>query len=102
MSETSTFNFFHYTSQSCDSCCNAIDTPASSNRSDAESSEQCRNECQWLCWPLCITFDIISCPCRASHYVYHNVSCKCNTCNKKTKPVIIIQPHLHNIRVQPK
>jgi hypothetical protein len=92
---SSTFNFFNYTCNSCERCFIAIDTPTMTNQSDAESSKLCLQQCEWICWPLCFTFDIISCPCRFSHYAYHNVSCTCKSCFKKKNPKITIHPY-HN------
>jgi hypothetical protein len=98
MTETS-FSFFHYTKNSCKRCCIAIDTPTMTNQSDAESSRICREQCEFVCWPFCITFDIISCPCRFSHFAYHNVSCncKCKSCCKKKQPKFTIKHHNDNV-----
>ncbi len=97
---TSSFSFFHYTKNSCERCCIAIDTPTMTNQSDAESSRICCESCEFICWPLCITFDIISCPCRLSYFAYHNISCKC--CKKKQLTItnqhtITNQPHVHSV-----
>ncbi len=104
MTETS-FNFFHYTKNSCERCTDACDTPTRENQSDAESNEICCKQCEWLFWPFCITFDMISCPCRLSYFAYHNTSCKskCKSCCKKKEPTITIQPYDVNvINKQPK
>ncbi len=90
MTETS-FSFFHYTKNSFERCCIAIDTPTMTNQSDAESSRICCESCEFVCWPFCITFDIISCPCRLSYFAYHNISCK------KKQPTITIQPYNDNM-----
>jgi hypothetical protein len=72
----SSFSFFHFTAKSCERCCIAFDTPTMTNQSDATSNRLCCEQCEFWCWPFCITFDIISCPIRLSHHTCHNVSCK--------------------------
>ena len=64
------FNPFHYTYTSVTNCCNAMDSNPSSANSDQQREENCCTECQWLCWPLIFTFDVISCPIRCGHYCF--------------------------------
>jgi hypothetical protein len=91
MSKTS-FSFFHYTKNSCERCFIACDTPTMQNQSYAESNKLSNERCEFICWPFCITFDIISCPCRLSYFAYHNVTCKCHTSCKKKQPKFKIEP----------
>jgi hypothetical protein len=93
------FCLFHYTKKSCERCWNACDTPTMINQSYAKSNDTCIETCEFWCWPLCITFDILSCPCRLSYYTYHNISCKCKTCCKKKKPSIAIEHYNVNDKV---
>jgi hypothetical protein len=65
------FNVFHYTCNSFDTCCKALDTVDSKNASDLERREDCKNSSQCICWPFCIVFDLISCPYRCpKHYIF--------------------------------
>ncbi len=106
MSYTNTkncFNPFYYTTMSCDSCWKAIDSSLPADASDAQRGDKCYEECQWICWPLIFTFDIVSCPFRGAYFVQQkycsckNCDCKivncCKCCNScKTYPTIDIQP----------
>lgn len=92
------FNPFYYTTSSCKSCCNAINSSVPANASDAQRGDQSAKECQWLCWPVIFAFDIVSCPFRGTYFVQQkycnckNVNC-CKCCNScKTYPTIDIQP----------
>ena len=83
---TDKFSVFYYTCRSFDDCCVAFDTADSHQMSDDERSKLCKRQCQCFCWPLCFTFDIVSCPYRCSkHYI-----------TKCTKPVesITTQPKI--------
>jgi hypothetical protein len=97
------FNPLQYTSNSCSSCWEAIDSTLPASASDAERGDQCAKECQWLCWPVIFTFDIASCPFRGAYFCqqrYCNCS-KCSKCSKcsckkvtccKVYPTVSIQP----------
>lgn len=81
------FSVFYLTEKSCKSCWEAIDTPRSIDMTDAQRGEQCQKECQWICWPITISLDIVSCPFRGVHHVTKDLKC----C-KKNK-IITVQPY---------
>jgi hypothetical protein len=87
--------------KSCTSCFRAIDSSTPVDQSDAQRSEACCLECQWICWPIFITADLVSFPCRCGHYYCYDKNTRFGCCNKivntcscksKQKPVITIQP----------
>jgi hypothetical protein len=69
MTHNKKFYFFHYTRKSMNSCCNAMDTGIPADASDAQRGEQCRNECQWCCWPMIFVVDIITLPYRGPKHL---------------------------------
>ena len=80
---TTHFNVFHYTCNSYDTCCKALDTADSKKASDSQRNQNCINSSQCICWPFCILFDLISCPYRCpKHYI--------NKCNEPEKNVNVI------------
>ncbi len=68
MTTEKSFQFFNYTEKSCESCCDAMDVMPNLSRSDNEDSKIHCAQCQWICWPLIVIFDILSCPCRFCIY----------------------------------
>lgn len=93
---TEKFNLFYYTSKSCDDCCEAFDTADSEMMSDSQRSQKCMTECQCICWPLCITFDLVSCIYRCpKHYIM-----KCKNTGQNTSPttvsIVTVQPTQQN------
>ena len=58
------FQLCYYSNKICDECFNAMDTPLPSNMSDSKKNViQCKT-CLWMCIPLTILLDFISCPFR--------------------------------------
>ena len=64
MTSENSFHVFNYMDRSCSRWSDAMDTPTTSNTSDAESNAICCAQCQCACWPLIFVFDILSCPFR--------------------------------------
>ena len=83
------FNPFYYTYTSVTSCCHAINTNPSAANSDQQREENCCTECQWLCWPVCFVFDIVSCPIRCGHYCVTKVLKSNDTQSTQIKPDVV-------------
>ncbi len=97
MSDNKTrFNPFYYTTQSCISCQEAMYVGMPADGTDAQRGSHCQLECQWICWPFCISFDIISCPFRGAYYCQQKY-CKCSKSNPDSKfgdkPTVETQPN---------
>ena len=66
------FKIFATTETIANICCTAMDTGRPVIHSDQQSQEACCRECSWICFPLTIIYDIISCPFRGIYYIVKN------------------------------
>lgn len=58
------FSFFPITSCIINDCFASMDTGKPMVHSDAQANQACCRDCQWVCCPLTLAFDIISFPFR--------------------------------------
>ena len=58
------FQVFYLTSNSCNTCVTAMDTPVRRNQSDANATKNFCGCMQFFLLPLFFTFDIVSLPVR--------------------------------------
>ena len=99
--DNKSFNPLYYTTNSCTSCCEAFDSSLPADASDSQRGDHCAKECQWLCWPVIFSFDIVSCPFRGTYYCQQRF-CNCYNCKKitccknitccKVHPDVTVQP----------
>ncbi len=68
------FKIFKHTDHSIKDCFNALDVN-SDNMTDSQKTQLCCRECQWMCWPLFLVYDVVSCPIRCSCHIKDKYSC---------------------------
>jgi len=82
------FQFCYYSNKACDECSNAMDIPLPSKMSDSKRNEIACKTCLWMCIPLTILLDFISCPFRCCNH-YCNCKLQEEKNNKMTNKEII-------------
>ena len=76
------FSLFPITSFMVGDWCEAMNTGKPAVHSDAQSERSCCRECQCMCFPCALTFDIVSFPFRGI-YSFTKYSCeKCTECKQ--------------------
>ena len=97
----SNFSPFPITQSMWGDWCSAMDGKMSHN-SDQERGEACRRECQWMCFPCALSFDIVSFPFRG---IYSCTKCtikKCTELKQSPKVEILTDNQKNIINNQPK
>ena len=87
------FSLFPITMCMINDCFASINTGKPSVHSDAQANQACSRDCQWLCCPMTLTFDIVSFPFRGIYSCTKYSSEKYTECKQgKITQAISSQP----------
>jgi hypothetical protein len=74
------FSLLPITTCMCWDCIDSIDTGKPAIHSDSQSQKACCRDCQWMCCPLTLIFDIVSLPFRGIYSCTKYSYEKCTDC----------------------